>query len=60
MPTDIAISAPKPFPLQQVLQHPILGVPLAIWAMAFLLMVIAAHFDAPAMAFDAQELMVPF
>jgi hypothetical protein len=60
MPTDIALSEPKPFPLRQILQHSILGVPLGIWAIALLLITIAAHFDAPVMAFEVQGLIAPF
>jgi hypothetical protein len=37
-----------------------LGVPLAIWAMALLLIAISAHFNAPLISFDPQELLATF
>ena len=60
MSATLTLSEPKSFSLRHVLlRYLLLGVPLAIWALALLLIVIAAHFDMPIVAFEAQEL-VPF
>jgi hypothetical protein len=56
MPTYIRVSEPKSF----VSQYLVLGVPLAIWAMALLLIAISAHFNAPLISFDPQELLTAF
>jgi hypothetical protein len=56
MPTYIPVSEPKSF----LSQNLVLGVPLAIWAMALLLIAISAHFNTPVISFDAQELLTPF
>jgi hypothetical protein len=37
-----------------------LGVPIAIWALALLLIAVAAHSDGPVIVFDGQGLVVPF
>jgi hypothetical protein len=61
MPTTIALPQPKLSPSQRFqLQRLILGIPLAVWAIMMLLIAISAHFDAPPMAFDAQDLPMPF
>ena len=56
MPTYIRISEPKPFPSQSL----VLGVPLAIWAIALLLIAMSAHFDSPVISFEPQELLTTF
>jgi hypothetical protein len=56
MPTYIPVSEPKSF----LSQNLVLGVPLAIWAMALLLIAISAHFNTPVISFDPQELLTPF
>jgi hypothetical protein len=56
MPTYIRIAAPKavqPKPL-------VLGIPLAIWALALLLIAGSAHYDLPLATFEPQELLAPF
>jgi hypothetical protein len=61
MSTYVSISEPKSFSLRHLIsQHLLLGVPLALWALALLLIAAAAHSDMPVAAFEAQELMVPF
>jgi hypothetical protein len=55
------LSEPKSFsPRHLLLRNFALGVPLAVWAAAMLLIAIAAHFDPPVVTFDAQELVAPF
>ena len=56
MPTYIRITEPKTFPQP----HFILGVPLAIWAVALLVIGISAHFNVPLASFDPQEQLAPF
>jgi hypothetical protein len=61
MSATIVLAESKSFSLRHfLLQHLVLGVPVAIWAWALLLLAIAAYFDAPVVAFDGQELTVPF
>ena len=60
MPTTIALPAPKSFPLRQTSQYLVLGVPLAIWAIALLLIAGSARYDPPSLGFDPQEVMVAF
>lgn len=56
MPTYIRVSEPKSF----VSQYLVLGVPLAIWAMALLLIAVSAHFNTPVVSFDPPELLAAF
>ena len=56
MPTYIRVSEPKSFASQYL----VLGVPLAIWAMALLLIAISAHFNTPVISFDPTELLGAF
>jgi hypothetical protein len=56
MPTYIRISEPKSFASQSL----VLGVPLAIWAMALLLIAFSAHINTPVISFDPQELLATF
>lgn len=58
--TYLHLSEPRSFPWRQLLSLPTLGVPLAIWAAAILLITVAAHFDTQIVAFEAQELLAPF
>jgi hypothetical protein len=61
MPTTIALPQPKLSASQRFqLQRLVLGVPLAVWAIMMLLIAISAYFDAPVMAFDPQDLAMPF
>lgn len=62
MPTYIRIAEPKTFPpRRKTSSHQmILGVPLVIWALALLVIVLAAHYDAPIGSFDPQDLFAPF
>lgn len=61
MSATLALPEPRSFSLRHfLLRYLFLGVPLAIWALAFVLIAIAAHFDMPAVTFGAQELVVPF
>lgn len=61
MSSTIALSEPKSFSRRHRLsRHLTLGAPLAIWALAMLLIAIAAHSDGPVIAFDGQGLAVPF
>ena len=61
MSATLILSEPKSFSLRHfLLRYLFLGVPLAIWALASLLIAIVAHFDMPAVAFGAQELVAPF
>jgi hypothetical protein len=58
MPTSIALPQPKILqPQHFLLERSVLGVPLVIWAIAVLLILVAARFDAPVMTFDAQQLL---
>ena len=56
MPTYIRIAEPKTF----TSQHLVLGVPLAIWAIALLLIALSARYNVPLASFDPQELLAPF
>ncbi|HET7889094.1 MAG TPA: hypothetical protein VFL62_22935 [Bradyrhizobium sp.] len=56
MPTYIRIAEPKTFPPP----HLVLGVPLAIWAIALLLIGMSAQFNLPIAPFDPQDLLTPF
>jgi hypothetical protein len=56
MPTYIRVAVPKPLPSRRLL----LGVPLAIWGIALLLIALAAHFNTPVISFDPQEVWTPF
>ena len=56
MPTYIRVSEPKSFASQYL----VLGVPLAIWAMALLLIAVSAHFNTPVISIDPQELLATF
>jgi hypothetical protein len=56
MPTYIRVAEQKPF----LSQNLILGVPLAIWAMALLLIAMSAHLNAPVISFDPPELLATF
>ena len=61
MSVTAIFSEPGSFSLRHfLLRRLTLGVPLTIWIWAFLLIAIAAHFDPPVIAFDGQELVVPF
>ena len=61
MSSTIVLSEPKSRPRRHCLsRHLTLGVPLAIWALAMLVIAIAAHSDGPVIAFAGQELVVPF
>jgi hypothetical protein len=56
MPTYIRIAAPKTVQPQPL----VLGIPLAIWALALLLIAGSAHYDVPLATFDPVELLAPF
>ena len=56
MPTYIRVSEPKSFASKYL----VLGVPLAIWAMALLLIAVSARFNTPVISFDPQELLAAF
>jgi hypothetical protein len=56
MPTYIRIAEPKPLPQQP----PVLGISLAIWALALLLIAGSVHFNVPLASFDPQEQLAPF
>jgi hypothetical protein len=62
MSVTAIFSEPGSFSLRHLLlrRRLTLGVPLTIWIWAVLLIAIAAHFDPPVIAFDGQELVVPF
>jgi hypothetical protein len=61
MSATIVLSEPKSSSLRHFLsRHLVPGVPIAIWAWALLLIAVAAYFDAPVVAFDGQNLVVPF
>jgi hypothetical protein len=61
MSATLILSEPKSFWLRQfLLRRSVLGVPLIIWVWAFLLIAVATHFGPPVVAFDGQELVVPF
>jgi hypothetical protein len=57
MPTYIRIAAPpktiEPEPF-------VLGIPLAMWALALLLIAGSAHYNMPIASFDPQEQLAPF
>ena len=55
MPTIIRIAEPRTF-----LPHLMLGVPLAICAVALLLIIASAHFNVPFASFDPQEQLAAF
>ena len=56
MSTTIILSEPKSFSIQRS----ILGVPVAVWAIAFLLIAIAAQLHTPVVTFGSLELLPPF
>jgi hypothetical protein len=56
MSTTILLSEPKSFSFQRSM----LGVPLSIWAMALLLIAIAANLHPPIVTFGSLELLPPF
>jgi hypothetical protein len=56
MPTYIRVSEPKSFASQYL----VLGIPLAIWAVALVLIAVSAHFNMPVISFDPQELLATF
>jgi hypothetical protein len=56
MPTYIRIAAPKTVQPQPL----VLGIPLAIWALALLLIAGSSHFNIPLATFDPAELLAPF
>jgi hypothetical protein len=56
MSTTIVLSEPKSFSFQRSM----LGVPVAIWAMAFLLIAVAANLHMPVVTFGSLELLPPF
>lgn len=60
MSSTVVLSEPKSFSRRWLSRHLPLGVPIAIWALALLLIAIAAHSDGPVIAFDGQNLVVPF
>ena len=61
MSATIVLFEPKSFsPRRFLLQHLVLSVPLAIWAILLVLIAVTAHFDMPIILFDGQELMMPF
>ncbi len=56
MPTYIRVAEPKSF----LSQNLVLGVPLAIWAVALLLIGISAQFNAPVVSLGPPELLAMF
>jgi hypothetical protein len=61
MSVTTILAEPGSFSLRQLLlQRSVLGVPLIIIAWAIFLIAIAAYFGPPVVAFDGQELVVPF
>jgi hypothetical protein len=56
MSTTIVLSKPKSFSLPSSM----LGVPLAIWALALLLIAVAAYLHPPVITFGPLELLPPF
>jgi len=61
MSTTIALSEPKSIPLRyRLVQQHILGISVTVWALALLLIAVAAHLDMPVITFGAQELVAPF
>jgi hypothetical protein len=61
MSSTVALSEPKSIsPRHFLSRHLALGVPIAIWALALLLIAAAAHSDGPVIVFDGQGLVVPF
>lgn len=56
MPTYIRVSEPKSL----VPRRLILGAPLAIWAIALLMIAVAGHYNMPVISFDPQELLAAF
>ena len=63
MPTYIRIAEPKTIKIVEpkaVLRRSMLGVPLAIWAIALLLIGFSARYNVPLATFDPQELLAPF
>lgn len=63
MPTYIRIAEPKPIRIVEpraFLRGSMLGVPLAIWAIALLVIAFAARYDVPLGTFDPQDLLAPF
>jgi hypothetical protein len=57
MPTYIRVASEQKSFLSR---HLVLSVPLAIWAVALLLIAISAHFNTPVISFDPQELLAAF
>ncbi len=57
MPTYIRVASERKSFLSQYL---VLGVPLAIWTMALLLIAVSARFNTPVVSFDPQELLAAF
>ncbi len=61
MSATIVLFEPKSsLPRHFLLQHLVLSVLIAIWAIMLLLIALTAHFDVPIILFDEQELVVPF
>jgi len=56
MPTYIRIVDNKTFPRQRLT----LGIPLAIWAVALLMIGMSVHFNVPLATFDPQDQLAPF
>ena len=56
MSTTIFLSEPKSFSIQRSM----LGVPLAVWVIAFVLIAIAAQHHTPVVTFGSLELLPPF
>jgi hypothetical protein len=61
MSATLVLSEPKSFSLRHfLLNYLFLGVPVVIWAIMLLLIAVAGYFDIPVIAFDGQDLGVPF
>ncbi len=56
MPTYIRVSESKSFASKYL----VLGVPLALWAVALLLIAVSARFNTPVVSFEPQELLAAF